>query len=103
MLSPLHSGAIMGTKIAIIGAGKVGSALQAALSRAGHQVRAAPRDQIAATATWAEVIVLAVPFAALPQVARELGAAADGKTVVDVTNALTPDLRLAVGFTTSGG
>jgi predicted dinucleotide-binding enzyme len=43
-----------------------------------------------------------VPFGAVPEVARELGTAADGKTVVDVTNALTPDLQLAVGFTTSG-
>jgi predicted dinucleotide-binding enzyme len=35
-------------------------------------------------------------------VALELKPAADGKTVVDVTNALTPDMQLALGFSTSG-
>lgn len=34
--------------------------------------------------------------------ARALETAADGKTVIDVTNALSPDFQLAVGFTTSG-
>jgi predicted dinucleotide-binding enzyme len=70
------------------------------LSRAGYEVRSAKRGQIVPTASWADVIILAVPFRAVPEVARELGTAADGKTVVDVTNA--PDLQLAVGFTTSG-
>ena len=92
----------MSPKIAILGTGKAGSALQAALSRAGHEVRSAKRGQIVWAASWADVIVLAVPFAAIPEVARELGAAADGKTVVDVTNSLTPDFQLAMGFTTSG-
>jgi len=92
----------MSLKIAILGTGKAGSALQTALSRAGYEVRSAKRGQVAAIASSAEVIILAVPFAAVPEVARELGSAADGKTVVDVTNALTSDFQLAVGFTTSG-
>jgi len=91
----------MSLKIAILGTGKAGSALQTALSRAGYEVRSAKRGQVAAIASSAEVIILAVPFAAVPEVARELGSAADGKTVVDVTNALTSDFQLAVGFTTS--
>jgi predicted dinucleotide-binding enzyme len=45
---------------------------------------------------------LAIPYAATLNVALELKSAADGKTVVDVTNALTPDMQLAVGFSTSG-
>src|SRR5262245_20706036 len=92
----------MKQKIAILGPGKVGSALQSALSRAGHEVRSAKRGQIVPTASWADVIILAVPFRAVPEVARELGTAADGKTLVDVTNSLTPDFQLAIGFTTSG-
>ncbi len=92
----------MSQKIAILGSGKAGAALQEGLSRAGYEVRSAKRGQIVTSATWADVIILAVPFGAIPEVARELGVAADGKTVVDVTNALTPDFQLAIGFTTSG-
>jgi predicted dinucleotide-binding enzyme len=88
--------------IAIIGTGHVGSALREGLERTGHVVRATARDDVAGAAAWAEVIILAVPYAALPEVARELGAAADGKVVIDVSNALSPDMQLAVGFSTSG-
>ena len=36
-------------------------------------------------------------------VASTIGHRADGKTVIDVTNVITPDMKgLAVGFTTSG-
>src|SRR5262245_37034948 len=93
----------MKKKIAILGPGKVGSALQSGLSRTGHEVRSAKRGQVVQTASWADVIVLAVPFRAIPEVVRELGTASDGKIVVDVTNSLTPDFQLAIGFTTSGG
>lgn len=92
----------MSQKIAILGRGKAGSALQTGLSRAGYEVRSAGRGQIGPTASWADVIILAVPFAAVPQAARELGGVADGKIIVDVTNALTPDFQPAIGFTTSG-
>jgi predicted dinucleotide-binding enzyme len=57
---------------------------------------------VSETAAWADIIILAVPFAAIPDVTREMQTAADGKTVVDVTNALTPDMQLALGFSTSG-
>jgi predicted dinucleotide-binding enzyme len=93
----------MSQKIGILGVGRVGTALQKALSRTGYEVRTAKRGQVVATASWADVIILAVPFKAVPDVARELGAGADGKTLVDVTNPLTADFQLAVGFTTSGG
>lgn len=89
-------------KIVIIGSGKAGTALQTGLSRAGYEVRFAKKGQINETATWADVIILAVPFGAVRDVARALETAADGKTVIDVTNSLTPDFQLAVGFTTSG-
>jgi len=89
-------------KIVIIGSGNAGNALYTGLSRAGYEVRFAKKGQIAETASWADVLVLAVPFSAVRDVARELETAADGKTVIDLTNALTADFQLAVGFTTSG-
>jgi 8-hydroxy-5-deazaflavin:NADPH oxidoreductase len=92
----------MQQKVAIVGAGNVGKALREGLERTGHKVRAGGRGQVSETAAWADIIILAVPFAAIPDVTRELQTAADGKTVVDVTNALTPDMQLALGFSTSG-
>jgi 8-hydroxy-5-deazaflavin:NADPH oxidoreductase len=89
-------------KIVIIGSGKAGTALQTGLSRGGYDVRFAKKGQITETASWADVIVLAVPFGVVRDVARALETAADGKTVIDVTNALSPDFQMAVGFTTSG-
>jgi 8-hydroxy-5-deazaflavin:NADPH oxidoreductase len=91
-------------KIAIIGDGNVGSALQRGLTRAGHDSTAVGNEpaRIRDLAAGADVIMLAVPFQAIDDVVRELGGSADGKVVVDVTNALTPDYQLAVGFTTSG-
>ena len=61
----------MATKrIGIIGDGNVGSALARGLKRAGHEVRAVGKDKTAIrdTASWAEVILLAVPFAAIDDV-----------------------------------
>ena len=43
-----------------------------------------------------------MPFKAIDEVVQTLGAAADGKPVVDVTNVLGPNMNLALGFTTSG-
>src|SRR6185503_14128782 len=94
----------MKPKIGIIGHGHVGSALERGLRRAGYDVRAAGNDAdtVRQTATAANVVIIAVPFAAIDDTLRELGAAIDGKIVVDVTNALTPDFQLAVGYSTSG-
>src|SRR5690349_15478699 len=91
-------------KIGILGDGHVGSALARGWQRAGHEVKAVGNDQKAQkdTAAWGDVVVLAVPFGALDDVVKTLGNALDGKTVVDVTNALGPNMKLAVGFTTSG-
>jgi predicted dinucleotide-binding enzyme len=92
----------MQQKVAIVGAGNVGKALREGLERSGYEVRAAGRGKVSETAAWADTIILAVPYAAIPDVSREIQTAADGKTVVDVTNALTPDMQLALGFSTSG-
>ena len=91
-------------KIGIIGDGNVGSALERGLKRAGHDVRAVGNDDsaISETMTWADLVVLAVPFGALDSVADVADGVLAGKTVVDVTNALDDNMNLALGFTTSG-
>lgn len=90
--------------IGIIGTGNVGSALRRGLERAKQNVRAASEDkaEVRATAEWADVLILAVPFGALPDVAATIAPLVKAKTVIDVTNALTEDMKLAVGYTTSG-
>ena len=91
-------------RVSIIGDGNVGTALAQGFEKAGHTVSITGNDpaRVKELAANGEVIVLAVPFGALDQVAATIGNAADGKIVVDVTNALTPDFKLAVGHTTSG-
>lgn len=89
-------------KIAIIGSGNVGSALRRGLERAGHEVRTSSKDDVRETAASGEVVITAVPFGALESLPGQLGGAADGKVVIDVTNALTEDMKWAVGFSTSG-
>jgi predicted dinucleotide-binding enzyme len=94
----------MKPKIGIIGNGNVGSALARGLERAGYGVRAVGNEpaKIKETGEWAEVVILAVPYGAVDDAIRELGASIQGKTLVDVTNALTEDMQLASGCTTSG-
>jgi len=94
-------------KIAVIGTGNVGSALGGAFAKAGHEVVFAARDDAkaaevasgaGATSTdivgaveASDVIVLAVPYAALDDVATEIAPVVGGKVVIDVTNPLAPD------------
>ena len=110
-------------KIAIIGAGHVGSTLGSAWAGKGHDivfgardpkspktqdaVRAAGAKARAATskdaASSADVVVLAIPWANTQDAIRSAGDLA-GKIVVDATNPLKPDLSgIALGFTTSAG
>lgn len=80
--------------IGIMGAGNVGRTLGSAWSRAGHTVRfgsRAPSDDGSTglhleVATWADVIVFAVPGAATADIAAAIGPAMDDKIVVDASN-----------------
>ena len=91
-------------KIAIIGAGNVGTALKTGLSRTGHEVSTVGReDNAAQAAEAAELIILAVPFAEVGNVASQLASAASGKIVIDATNALSPTMELAVDTSTTSG
>ena len=88
----------------MIGKGNVGTALSTGWRRAGHEIRFGhrdPKEPVREAAEWGETVVLAVPFLVVPEVTAEIGSAADGKVLIDVTNALGPGMELAVGFSTS--
>jgi predicted dinucleotide-binding enzyme len=107
-------------KIGIIGAGNIGTALVKRLKPQGHQFMlsfskdttqlakaassfGATAGSVAETVAWAEVVVLAVPWAAVPEALKQAGDLA-GKTLWDCTNALKPDYSgLVIGTITSGG
>lgn len=91
-------------KIGFIGSGQVGTTLAGFWVRSGHPVMLSARNlteaqSAAATlganasagtpqqaATFADIIVLAVPYGALPSVAKDLGATVAGKILLDATN-----------------
>lgn len=107
--------------IAIIGTGNVGSALGRGWAAAGHTVVFGSRTPDAAdvqalvaeagtnaraaspmtAAAQAHVIALATPWNATEAVVTGLGDLS-GKTLIDCTNPLGPNLSLAVGPDTSG-
>ncbi|WP_447979987.1 NADPH-dependent F420 reductase [Candidatus Nitrospira bockiana] len=94
----------MKAKIAVIGTGNVGGALRRGLEGAGYEVRAVGKDpaRVRETGAWGDIVILAVPYSAVDDAIRELGDTIRGKPLVDVTNVLTADFQLALGFTTSG-
>lgn len=107
-------------QIAIVGTGNVGSTLGRRFAARGHEVTYASRqpssarkileghpgsarvDEIASALRGAELVLLAVPGQAAPQVASEL--AVQGKILIDATNPFLPDLSgLAPAGRDSGG
>jgi NADPH-dependent F420 reductase len=94
-------------KVAIIGAGNVGTALATALTRAGHNVTITARDpkhaataaatsgattapSNASAASSADVVIAAVPATSFRDVAADIRQQADGKPVIDVSNRMAP-------------
>ena len=91
-------------KIGIIGKGNVGTAIGTGLSRKGHEVKFGHRDPgepVADAAKWGEVIILAVPYENVADAAEAIGTLANGKVLLDVTNAVGDDMTLAIGCSTS--
>src|SRR5947207_1934537 len=92
-------------RIGIVGAGMIGSTVAKLWVDAGHEVRLASRhpeelQPLVSTlgnrasagtpleaATFGEVVMLTVPLAAIPDVARDLAPALRGKVVLDTGNA----------------
>ena len=104
------------TTIAIIGTGNVGNAIGSSAARAGYDVVFTGRDAdkartVAAAAgarsaasareavAGAEIVVLAVPYAAITEIAAEIAPVAAGKIVIDPTNPLKADYS---GLSTGG-
>jgi predicted dinucleotide-binding enzyme len=82
-------------KIGIIGSGKVGSALGAVWVKAGHEVMFSSRhlehDQALAgtpheAAAFGEVLIISVPYRALPDIGKDLADLIKGKVVIDTCN-----------------
>ncbi len=110
-------------KIAIIGTGKVGSALGTGWANAGHDIVFGSRqpksdkaqalvksigekacaDTIAEACAWGEVVVLATPWSAVQDVLSQLDGRLSGKLLIDCTNPVGPGRQLVLGFTTSAG
>jgi predicted dinucleotide-binding enzyme len=102
--------------VAIVGAGRIGGNVARQLARAGHdvvvtfsrdpdglrataaEVGAAAEPDVAAAVAAAAVVVLSVPWGAIP-VALEQAGPLEGKVVVDTTNQFGPGPKPAEGQT----
>ena len=91
-------------KIGTVGSGRVGGALGAVWVKAGHEVMFSSRDleadkKLAASlgpnaragtpreaAAFGEVLLISVPYRALPDVGKDLGSLLAGKVVIDTCN-----------------
>ncbi|MFN0305978.1 MAG: NADPH-dependent F420 reductase [Burkholderiales bacterium] len=103
-LSPGARSAEPGLKIGVVGSGRVGGALGAIWLKAGHEVMFSSLDleqdkALAArhggkaragttreAAAFGEVLLISVPYAALPKVGKDLADLIKGKVVVDTCN-----------------
>jgi predicted dinucleotide-binding enzyme len=91
-------------KIAIIGKGNVGTALSKGLGRAGHEIKFGhrdPKEPVSEAAKWGEVIILAVPHENADNARENIKPYSDGKTVIDVMNAIGENMDLGISCTTS--
>ncbi len=101
---PMHVFAAAKMKIGIVGSGNVGGAIGASWVRAGHEVMFSSRDiehdkALAArlgggaragtpreAAAFGDVVMISVPYHALPAVGKEVGDLLKGKIVIDTNN-----------------
>lgn len=101
---PWHATGAEKTKIGIVGSGRVGGALGAVWVKAGHEVMFSSRNiehdrELAAklggtaragtpreAAAFGDVVMVSVPYRALPDVGKDLGGLIKGKVVIDTCN-----------------
>lgn len=97
-----------GLKIGTIGSGRIGATLGELWIKAGHQVMFSSLDlehdkALAAklgpnaragtsreAAEFGDVILLAVPYRAVPQIGKDLGGVLKGKVLIDASNPIVP-------------
>jgi 8-hydroxy-5-deazaflavin:NADPH oxidoreductase len=105
-LGPRHAAAQGKQRIGIIGSGHIGGTIGGLWVKAGHPVLFSSRHpdelkemvsglgELAQAGTvdqaiaFSDVLFIAVPYAALPQIGRDHGAALKGKIVLDACNAV---------------
>ncbi len=73
--------------LSILGTGNMGQAIAAVAGKGGHTVQLLGVDD-AATQVTGDIVVLAVPYPAIPEVIAQRGESLAGKIVVDITNPL---------------
>jgi predicted dinucleotide-binding enzyme len=100
-------------KICVLGAGRVGGTLAAALAAADHDVvlgvldpgegwrtvgdgAQLPARPVGGALSGAEVVIAAVPGATLPNLVRDHAGALDGLVVIDVSNNTAPGAPISV-------
>jgi predicted dinucleotide-binding enzyme len=105
---PLRAAAQAKQRIGVIGSGHIGGTIGGLWVRAGHPVLFSSRhpDDLKDLVTglgeraqagtvdqaiaFGDVLFIAVPYAALPQIGRDYGAALKGKIMLDACNAVAP-------------
>jgi predicted dinucleotide-binding enzyme len=91
-------------KIGVIGSGRIGSTIGGLWAKAGHEVMFSDREAdqakraadsaggrsrtgtIEQAAAFGDVVLIAVPYKALPEIQKQVGAQLKGKVVVDPNN-----------------
>ena len=108
------------SKISIIGAGGMATAIANRAITAGHAVEVIGRDRSkaqafadklgpgATTGTYGaapkgDLIILAVPYSSAASVVADFGEALGGKVIIDITNPVAPDLSGLVAPSGSSG
>jgi NADPH-dependent F420 reductase len=73
--------------LTILGTGNMGQAIAAVAAKGGHTVQLLGADDVATRVTG-DIVVLAVPYPAIPEVIAQRGESLAGRIVVDITNPL---------------
>ncbi|MEV0890907.1 NAD(P)-binding domain-containing protein [Promicromonospora sp. MEB111] len=74
--------------ITIIGTGTMANAIGGVFAEGGHDVAHVAKAEVGTAPITGDIVVLAVPYAALDGIASAYGEQLAGKTVVDITNPL---------------